>query len=191
MSMILANDRRRFHHRAAYLAGPTIFGAVEPFENALELRGDVFELKVLFVELRVAVFAKPKEPVEFALTAFALDDEADGVCTADRIVRNARRQKEHLALADRHFDRLAVLLNLHLYIAFKLVEKLFALVPMIVLARVRAADDHDDKIIVIVNTLIADGRFQQVPVLVYPLLEIERSADPHIFRSTKSFSALL
>ncbi len=45
------------------------------------------------------------------------------------------------------------------YVAFKLVEKLFALVPVIILSRVRPADDHYNEIVVIINALIADGRF--------------------------------
>ena len=89
------------------------------------------------------------------------------------IVRNARRQQEHLAFADRHFDRLSVFLDLHLYIALELVKKLFALVPVIILSRIRPADDHHDKIIRVVNALVPDRRLQQMPVLIDPFLEIE------------------
>ncbi|MDZ7770236.1 MAG: hypothetical protein U5K38_14785 [Woeseiaceae bacterium] len=44
---------------------------------------------------------------------------------------------------------------------------------MKVLARVWAADHHDDKIIVIENLLVTYRRLEQVPVFIYPSLEIE------------------
>jgi hypothetical protein len=55
--MSLAYYRRRLHYGAAVLARAKIFGAVEFLEHALELRGDVRELKVFFVKFLVAVLA--------------------------------------------------------------------------------------------------------------------------------------
>ena len=86
-------------------------------------------------------------------------------------------KQEHLALADRDLDRFAVFLDLDLDIALELVKKLFALVPVIILTRIRPADDHHDKILVVINTLIPNRRLEQVAMLVDPLFEIERAAD--------------
>ena len=58
-TVISAHDRRRLHHRAALFAGSQIFIAVEFFEDALELRRDVFKLEIFLVELLVAVLAEP------------------------------------------------------------------------------------------------------------------------------------
>lgn len=88
----LGGDRRRLHDGAAFLARAQIFRAIEFPEHALKLRGYVFELKVFFVKLVIAVFAEPEQTVEFARSAFTFDDEANGVRSADRIVRNAGRQ---------------------------------------------------------------------------------------------------
>ena len=95
-------------------------------------------------------------------------------------MRNSRWKQEHLAFADRNFDGAAVFLNLHFYVAFELIEKFFALVPVIVLSRIRPADDHHDKIVVIENTLVSHRRLEQMPVLVDPLFEIERAPNGHI-----------
>src|SRR5688572_1820699 len=86
---------------------------------------------------------------------------------------NSWRQQEHLAFADRHLDRFPILLYLYFNIALELVEKLLALVPMVILPRIRPADDHHDEVVVIVNTLIPNRRLEQMPVLVYPLFEIK------------------
>jgi len=90
-------------------------------------------------------------------------------------------------VADRDIDRFAVFLDLDGNVAFELVKKLFALVPVIVLARIRPADDHYDKIVVRINALVPDRRLEQMPMLVDPFFEIERPAD----HSSASFSTVL
>ena len=112
--------------------------------------------------------------------AFPLNNEAHGIGTANRIMRHTRRQQKHLALADRHVDRLAVLLYLYNNVAFKLVEKLAPNVPVIILSRIRPADDHNDKFISVINALIPNRRLEQMPVLVDPLFEIERAANHNL-----------
>ena len=64
------------------------------------MRRDVVKLKVLFVEFFVAVLAEPHQAVEFARLAFSFDNETDGILATNRIVRNARREQKHLALAN-------------------------------------------------------------------------------------------
>src|SRR5688500_1609069 len=100
-------------------------------------------MKILFVELVVAVLTKPHETVELSFVPLAFDHQPYRICASDRVMRNARRQEEHFARSDGYFDRLSVLLDLHLYIAFELVKKLLTLVPVIVLSRIGAADYHD------------------------------------------------
>jgi len=155
---LLADDRRRLHYDAAIFASSQIFGTIELFEDTLELIDDVCQLKILFVELVIAVLTKPEQAIELAVVAFAFDDKADSVRSAKRIMRNSRRKKEDLALADRYLDGLTVFLDLHFDIALKLVEKLFALVPVVILTRIRPADYHHDKIVISVNALIPDRR---------------------------------
>ena len=125
---------RGMHECAAILARAQVFAFVEFLKNTLELRGDIFELEILFVKLGVTVLAKPEQTVEFSGAAFAFDDKAYGICAANGVVRNAWRKQEHLAFSDRHVDGLTVLLDLHSNVAFELIEKLFALVPVIILS---------------------------------------------------------
>src|ERR1700682_3133080 len=45
---------------------------------------------------------------------------------------------------------------------------------MVVLTVVRPADDHDDEVVFLEDLLVAHRRLQEAPVLVDPLLEIQR-----------------
>lgn len=170
---------RRLHYRSAFFACSQAQVSVKFGKYALELRRYILKLEVFLVKFRIAVFAEPEQAVEFAYPTLAFDDEADGVCSADRIVRNTRRKEEHLAFPDRHLDRFAVLLYLHFDVAFELVKKLLAFVPVIVFPRIRSADDHHDKIVVVINTLIPDRRLEQMAMVVDPFFEIERASDCH------------
>jgi len=95
-------------------------------------------------------------------------------------VGDAGREEEHFAFPDGDLDWLAVLLDLDLYVTFELIKKLFAFIPVIIFSGVRAADDHYDEIVVIVNAMVADRRFEQVTVVVDPLFEIEWTSYGHV-----------
>src|SRR5690606_591402 len=62
------------------------------------------------------------------------------------------------------------------HLALELVEPLRTFLPVVVGARIRAADHHDDEVAV-VDALVAHRRPEQVAVLVDPLLEIQRRGD--------------
>jgi hypothetical protein len=51
---------------------------------------------------------------------------------------------------------------------------------VVVLAGIGASDHHDDELRVLEHLLVAYRRTQHVPVLVYPLLEIEWAEGFHI-----------
>ena len=148
-------------------------------EHTLKLRRYIVELKIFLVKFGVAVFAKPEQPIKFSVASFSFDDKANGVGSANGIVRNSRRQQEHLAFADRHIDRLSMFLNFYYDIAFDLIEKFLALVPMIIFARIGPANDHHNKIVGVINALIPDRRLEQMSVLVNPLHEVEGAPDRH------------
>ncbi len=73
-------------------------------------------------------------------------------------------------MTDRQVDRLAVLHGFEHHVAFELIEELIARIEVIILASVRAANDHYDEIAVAEKTLIAYGRLQKVTVVGYPAL---------------------
>ncbi len=88
-----------------------------------------------------------------------------------------RREQKHLALTNINALGLTFLIdNIDVHIALQLVKKLFALFPVIVLAAVGATHHHNNKIIVIhVDLLVSDGRFEQVAVVFDPLVKVEWS----------------
>ncbi len=89
--------------------------------------------------------------------------------TANWVMRNPRGQQEHFALANRDLYRLSVFLDVHREIALELVKQFLALVPVIVLSRVRPANYHYNKVIVAIYALVPYRRLQQMPMLINPL----------------------
>src|SRR5579885_605591 len=89
-----------------------------------------------------------------------------------------RRQVEDLAGADRNIAPFAVILHAQHHLAFELIKKLRTFVPVVIAARVRAADNHHDEIAVH-DAFVADRRLQQVSVLVDPALQVDGRQERH------------
>src|SRR5690606_5702324 len=70
----------------------------------------------------------------------------------------------------------AVFLDAQHHLSLELVEPLGAFFPVVVGARIGAADHHDDEVAV-VDALVADRGLEQVAVVLDPLLEVERGGD--------------
>src|SRR5947199_7944881 len=87
----------------------------------------------------------------------------------------ARRKQENVSRADRDVPMFAVVDDLQGHVTLELVEKFLAHVDVIVLSRIRAADDHHDEVTIFPNYLISDRWLEQMPVFIDPALEIERS----------------
>ena len=160
---------------AAVGAGAFGFVAVEFVEDDGEFFDDVFEVEFFFVEEVVAFFAIPLEGVGHTFGAFDFDDEADGVFEALGRMRDAGREEVDFAFSDGDVSGAAVVHDAQDHVAFELVEELGGFVVVIVFAFVGPAHDHNDKLAVGPHDLIADGRFEEVAVLVNPLLEVKRA----------------
>src|SRR5690348_14550521 len=93
-------------------------------------------------------------------------------------MRRARRQVENLARANRQVAALALVLHAQDHLAFELVEEFRALVPVVIAARVRPADDHDDEV-AIHDAFVAHRRLQQMPVFGDPGLQVEGRNEGH------------
>src|SRR5439155_4557606 len=65
--------------------------------------------------------------------------------------------------------------DLERHVTLDLIEEFLALVDVIVLSRIRPADDHHDEVTIFPNHLISDRWLEQMPVFVDPVFEIERS----------------
>src|SRR3954469_2498811 len=152
-------------------------GRIAPvmLEDRRELLHDVGEVERLPVQLAPAPVADPEEGILLLREPPPLDHEPDGVCRPLRGVRRVRRQEEDLAFADGNVDAPALLQRPQHDVAFHLVEELLAFVDVVVGARVRAADDgHHEVAVAFPDLRVADGRLEQVPVLVDPAAEVER-----------------
>src|SRR4051812_8644374 len=160
---------------AALLAGGVGGVAEVALEHRRKLLDDVGEVERLAVELLAATVADPEEGVLLVGQPPPLDHEAHGVGWPLRRVRRAGRQEEDLALADGQVDQLSALQDAQGDVALDLVEELLALVDVVVGAAVRAAHDGDHEVpIAFPDLRVADGRLEQVAVLVDPPLEVDR-----------------
>ena len=83
------------------------------------------------------------------------------------------RQQEHFARPDRHIVDAALFRHLEDHVALQLVEELLDRVVVEVHPLVRAAHHHDRHARFLEHQLVADRRFQQVPVPVDPAAEVE------------------
>jgi hypothetical protein len=133
----------------------------------------VLNLDLDAMHLRTAFEAIPLESVE-RVRPCRLDHQADRALLRPlRGVRDARRQQEDLALADRHVVDLPGVDHLEHHVALELVEELLHRIDMKVRALVRSADDLHRHVAVLEHFLVADRRLEQVLVLLDPALEIE------------------
>ncbi len=128
-------------HGAAARAGAVGDIGVEAVEHRRELGLDVGQLEAFLVDAVLAGRTEPAQRVELAGAALALDHQPDGAGLALRRVRDARRQQENLAGADRdvadHGAAVGLLGDAQRHLAFELVEELGAVLDVEVGARVR------------------------------------------------------
>lgn len=170
----------RLHDGSAMFTGTFLFVLVKGRHGFRQLIDDVFQIKVLLVQQLVAAFAIPLEAVLHARTSLHFHDQPDRIGTSLRGMRSSGRQKKDLAFFDRDVHRLAVVDDLDQDVALELIEKLFRLVVMVILAAVGAANDHDNEILVgLIDDLIHHRRLEQVTVFVDPLFEVERAGYGH------------
>src|SRR5690606_36769873 len=80
----------------AGLAGAPFAGLVEAVKDGEEIDFDVFEGENLLEQLVVAALAIPEQAIFLVRQALALDNQANGIRSALRRMRNAWRQIEHL-----------------------------------------------------------------------------------------------
>src|SRR5215469_16917514 len=93
---------------------------------------------------------------------------------------NMRREQEHLACADRNISDNSLFDYFQHHVPAQLVEELVAGIVVEVDPLVGSPYDLDDHIALIKERLVADRRLEQVPVHVYPALEIKRTLHRHL-----------
>src|SRR5215469_5979092 len=167
-------------HGAAMSAGTARCAREEALEHRRELLLDVGQRKELLVQQLAAALAVPLKTVQLTRTARPFDDQAHGVGGALRGVWQVGRDEQYLAGTNRHIHRPSVLHGPEHHVALELIEEFLPGVDVIVLARVRATDHHDDEIAVAEHALVAHRRLELRAVLVDPLPEIESVQGLHV-----------
>lgn len=157
----------------------------------LDLRAEIRAVECGLVCDAPALLAIPAQAIEAALRPGLLDDDANCVGEADRVMRCVARQQEELALTDGHVARRGShrIDHLEQHAALILVEKFSRLVDVIVSARVWAADHLDmslatgvrgragaaatchDSATVAVDAEVVDRRLEEVRIFLEPGVE--------------------
>src|SRR5260221_6745063 len=97
-------------------------------------------------------------------------------------MRNMWRKQKHITLFDMDINIIPALLGLQRYVSFKLVKQFFAILKVIILTRIRSANNHHDIVtITLVNLLVSNGWFQKMPVVINPFFQVEGLRDRHEF----------
>src|SRR6202011_6293138 len=107
-----------------------------------------------------AIFAVENDVFLFARRAATLDHHAKRVWRPLRGVRDIRRDEERLAFAhDVIHDSLAFA-DAHFDVALELVKILFRIDEMEIVPRVRAFDDHYEKVASVIEITVAHRRLE-------------------------------
>ena len=169
----------RFHNVPALLAGPFFQATIEILEPGLKILFDIVQYKPVFVQKVVAIFTIPLEAVlHLAVFAFAFYHQTHGIWASPGLVGHIGWQKKHFSLLNWNRNGLAFFLHPHFDIAFELVKELLGFVVVVIFTRVRTTYDHHDVVAcIVVQVFITDGGFENIPVVGYPLLEIEGPAN--------------
>lgn len=166
---ILDSSRLRSYvgQRAAVPASSVAFLPYEFLYSDLDLRAKICAMESRLVNLVAATLTVPAQAVNHVLRPTLLKNKTHRVGEANRIVRSVCREKKHVAFPNDDIPKRAIVDNLEYHGASVLIEPFRGLVDVVVGSGVRAADNHDCEIF-IVDTVVVDGRFQEMRVLVQP-----------------------
>ena len=163
--------------RAAVLAGPPRVVVPEIEHRLAEMLDDVAAIEVDVFHERPAIFAVENDVFMFSRRAAALDHHAERVGRPHRRVRDVRRNEERFTFAHEMIDDLVAFADAHFDVALQLIEIFFGIDQMKIVPRVRAHDDHDEKVASIVEITIAHRRLEEMTVLFDPVVQIDRRLD--------------
>ncbi len=85
-------------------------------------------------------------------------------------MRHIRRNEEGFALAHNMINDAIALADPHFDVAFELIEVFFRIDLVKIVPRIRAFNDHHEKIAPVVKILVAHRRFEFVRVFFDPVL---------------------
>ena len=159
---------------AAVLAGAA-FVVVPEIEHGLaEMVHDIGAVEIDVFDERAAVVAVKDDVLVFSGRAPTFHDDADGVGRTHRRVRDIWRNEKRFAFADEMIDDAIAFADPDFDVALELVKIFLGIDEMEIVPRVRAFDDHDEKIAAIVKITVADRRLERVPVRFDPGVDVDR-----------------
>ena len=157
---------------AAVLAGAA-FVVIPEIEHGLaEVIDDIGAIEIDVFRERPAVIAVKDDVLVFAGRPPAFDDDADGIGRADGRMRHVRGNKKRFSFADEMIDDPIAFPNADFDVALELVKIFLGIDEVKIVPRVRAFDDHDEKVAAVIKVTIADRRLKQVAVCFDPGVDV-------------------
>ena len=154
--------------RAPRIVVPEIeHGLAEMLDDVAAIEIDVFDQRAAFLTIKNHVFVLSRRTA-------TLDHHANRVRWPHWSMRNVRRDKECFAFPHKMINDSIAFADAHFDVAFQLVEILFRIDEMKIVPRIRALDDHHEKVAPVIKILIAHRRFKLFPVLLDPFVQINR-----------------
>lgn len=156
------------------LAGPS--GIVTPeIEHGLaEMLDDIGAIEMNVFDEGATVVAIENDVLLLARGTTALDYHAQSIGRPLRRMWDIGRNKKGFTFTDQVIDDAIRFANPDFDIAFKLVKIFFRIDQMKIVSGIRPGDDHNKEIPAVVKVPIANRRFKQLPILLDPILQVNR-----------------
>jgi len=159
---------------AALFASPPLI-VIPKIEHCLtEMLNDIGTIKIDVFDQRSAIVAVENDVFMLARRAATLHHYAERVRWAHWRVWNIWRDEECLPFPHKMIDDPVAFADAHFDIAFQLVEILFRINQMKIVSRVWPFNDHHEKVAPVVKILIAYRWLKFFPVLLDPVMQINR-----------------
>ncbi len=161
----------------ALFAGPHLHRIVESLRDRFELRNDLFglvKLKILFVNLSVAVLTEPHTAIFLTVLPAGFDHDSDRACRSSGRVQRLGRQQKNIAFVDDDVNDFFILDRSERDGSLHLEEQFLAFIVVKVTPRVGTTHHHDNQIISgFVNAFVPNGWLEQIAIVVDPGFDVE------------------
>ena len=140
----LWRDNSFGHHlrkRSTITALPLFLVILESIDCFFDLCPQISAMERFLVNHLFTLLAVPPEPVHAVCRARLFQDDADGVCETDGVMRCVRWKKEHLAFMDRYIAERSFVDHFEHHGALVLVEPFSSLVYVVIRPSIRTTDD--------------------------------------------------
>ena len=158
----------------ALLAGATRVICPEILHRLAEMLDDIGTIEIDVFDQGAAIVAIENDVLVFARRAAFFHDHTNGVRRANRRMRHIRWNEERFAFAHKMIDDLVAFADAHFDIALELIKILLRVDLVEIVSRVRALDNHHEKVPPVVEITIADWWFEFFAVRFDPIFQINR-----------------